>query len=163
MDLLQLLKKLPDTSLALNVLRPLLAKNEREVRQHVLQWVENIRQTPELDANTEEKLVAVMSQLIEQKFRSLTYKELSKMLRLTPLAETTSVQELLKEDRVETMCELIQEKLSLSDDFMAAFQEELQKLDMGSLKALRRQILHINTLEQFEQWITGRLSSNAKS
>ncbi len=53
---MQLLKKLPETALALNVLRPLLAKNEREVRQNVVQWVENIRQTPDLDTNLEERL-----------------------------------------------------------------------------------------------------------
>ena len=49
--------------------RALLANNEHEVRENVVQWVANVRQTPDLDANTEEKLIAVMSQLIEQKFR----------------------------------------------------------------------------------------------
>ena len=43
LDLIQLLKQLPDSSLALKVSRPLLAENEHEVRQHVVQWVENIR------------------------------------------------------------------------------------------------------------------------
>ncbi len=63
----------------------LLAENEREVRANVVQWVENIRNTPELDPNAEERLLSVMSQLIEQKFKTLNYKELSQMLRLTPL------------------------------------------------------------------------------
>jgi len=152
-DLLPLLQKLPESSLALNVLRPLLAKTEREVRENVVQWVENIKQASNLDAKIEERLIIVMSQLIEQKFRKLSYKELSNMLRLTPLRETASVQEVLKEERIEALYDQIQEKLSLSDEIMAAIDEELQKLDMESLKALRRQILHIDTLEQLENWI----------
>jgi hypothetical protein len=94
LGLLKLLKKLPEHSLALNVLPPLLAKNEHEVRQHVLQWAENIRLAADLDANLETRLIGVMSQLIEQKFKSMNYEELSHMLRLTPLRETASVQEL---------------------------------------------------------------------
>jgi len=152
-DLLPLLQKLPESLLALNVLRPLLAKTEREVRENVVQWVENIKQASNLDAKIEERLIIVMSQLIEQKFRKLSYKELSNMLRLTPLRETASVQEVLKEERIEALYDQIQEKLSLSDEIMAAIDEELQKLDMESLKALRRQILHIDTLEQLENWI----------
>ena len=63
-DLIKLLKRLDEKSLVLNVLRPLLAKSAREVRKHVVQWVEQIRQTPNLDPQTEEKLVAVLLQLI---------------------------------------------------------------------------------------------------
>lgn len=155
--LIQLLEKLPESSLTLNVLRPLLAKSESEIRQHVVQWIENIRQTPDLDGATEEKLISVMSQLIEQKFRRLTYKELSKMLRLRPLVETISGQELLKEERVEALGEQIQEKLSVADEIIVTLQQDLQKLDLESLKLLRRQILHVDTLEQLEQWITEHL------
>lgn len=36
LDLIDLLKQLPDTALALNVLRPLLAADEREVRENVV-------------------------------------------------------------------------------------------------------------------------------
>ena len=118
-DLIKLLKKLPETSLVLNVLRPLLAKSEREVRKHVVQWVTNIRQTPNLDPQTEEKLVAILSQLIEQKFKRLSYKELAAMLRLTPLRETESVQEVLKEDRVDMLTAQIQDKFKLSDKLVA--------------------------------------------
>ena len=160
--LIQLLEKLPESSLTLNVLRPLLAKSESEIRQHVVQWIENIRQAPDLDGPTEEKLIAVMSQLIEQKFRRLTYKELSKMLRLRPLVETISGQELLKEERIEALCEQIQEKLSVSDEVIATLQQELQKLDLESLKLLRRQILHVDTLEELEQWITEHLPAAKK-
>jgi predicted transposase YdaD len=152
-DLIKLLKKLPETSLVLNVLRPLLAKSEREVRKHVVQWVTNIRQTPNLDPQTEEKLVAILSQLIEQKFRSLSYKELAAMLRLTPLRETASVQEVLKEDRVDMLTAQIQDKFKLSDKLVTTVRTDLEKLNADMLYLLIRQILHLDTLEALEQWI----------
>lgn len=156
-DLIKLLKQLPESSLALNVLRPLLAKSEREVRKHVVQWVENIRQTPNLDPQTEEKLVAILSQLIEQKFRSLSYKELAAMLRLTPLRETESVQEVLKEERVDLLMMMIGNKFSLSDALNQALRADLSTLPMSALQMLFPQMLHINSLEQLEQWIADRL------
>lgn len=152
-DLIKLLKKLPETSLVLNVLRPLLAKSEREVRNHVVQWVENIRQTPNLDPQTEEKLVAILSQLIEQKFKTLSYKELAAMLRLTPLRETESVQEVLKEERVDLLMIMIDNKFSLSDALNQALRADLSTLPMDALQMLFPQMLHINSLEQLEQWI----------
>ena len=152
-DLLKLLKKLDEQALVLNVLRPLLAKSEREVRQHVVQWVENIRQTPNLDRQTEERLVAILSQLIEQKFRTLSYKELTAMLHLTPLRETASVQEVLKEDRVDMLMRQIQTKFSLSAELCQALSTDLFQLDMEALKTLIEQILRINSIEELEQWI----------
>lgn len=152
-DLLKLLKKLDEHALVLNVLRPLLAKSEREVRQHVVQWVENIRQTPNLDRQTEERLVAILSQLIEQKFRTLSYKELTAMLHLTPLRETASVQEVLKEDRVDMLMRQIQTKFSLSAELRQALSTDLFQLDMEALKTLIEQILRINSVEELEQWI----------
>lgn len=157
LDLVQLLKKLPETALALNVLRPLLAKNDREVRQNMIQWVENIRQTPDLDANLEERLISVLSQMIEQKFKTLNYKELSQMLRLTPLRETASVQEVLKEDRAEILSAFIQAKFTLSPEIMEAIQGELQKLTLENLKLLATQLLNLPTIEQLEVWIAERL------
>ena len=157
LDLIDLLRKLPETSLALNVLRPLLANNEHEVRENVVQWVANVRQTPDLDTNTEEKLISVMSQLIEQKFRRLNYKELSKMIRLTPLAETMSGQELIKDERVALLTQLVRHKFALSDELTASITHELQGLELGSLKELVTQILDISTVEQLETWIAAHL------
>ena len=155
--MIELLKQLPETSLALNVLRPLLAEDEREVRENVIQWVENIRQAPDLDVNLEERLISVLSQLIEQKFRTLDYKELSQMLRLTPLRETTSGQELLKEDRVEILSALIQAKFTISPEVMETIRSELQKLPLETLKLLASQHLKISTIEQLEVWIAEHL------
>jgi len=156
-DLIKLLKQLPETSLVLNVLRPLLAKSAREVRQHVVQWVENIRQTPNLDPQTEEKLVAILSQLIEQKFKTLSYKELAAMLRLTPLEETISGQELIKNERVKTLARQLTRKFALSAALAEILQSELAQLEAATLAQLLDLVLDFVTYEQVEQWIADRL------
>ena len=158
LDLIQLLRQLPEDSLALNVLRPLLVTSEREIREHVVEWVDKIRRTPNLDANAEEKLISVMSQLIEQKFRHLTYKELRKMLRLRPLVETISGQELLKEERVETLLRLIQRKFVLTPETLETITADLQKLRPPTLRVLLDQIFEFATLEDLERRIAEQLT-----
>lgn len=153
-DLLELLKQLDEHSLVLNVLRPLLAENERDVREHVVEWVETIRQAPGLDPQAEERLIVILSQLIEQKFKTLSYKELAAMLRLTPLHETASFQEALKEDRVETLTILFQNKLALSSEARTALRAELEALSMVELKTLVDEFAQINSFEQLEEWIS---------
>ena len=156
-DLPALLHTLDERSLVLNVLRPLLVDNEQEVRQHVVEWVENIRQAPNLDQGTEERLISVLSQMIEEKFKTLNYKELREMLRLTPFRETASVQEVLKEDRVEMLANLIQVKFALKPELVEQIQVDLQKLDLATLEVLFKQILRLETFEQFEYWIADHL------
>lgn len=156
-DLLGLLYTLDERSLVLNVLRPLLVDNELEVRQHVVEWVENIRQAPNLDQATEERLISVLSQMIEEKFKTLNYKELSEMLRLNPLRETASVQEVLKEDRVELLASQIQVKFNLTSEMLEPTTADLKKLDMATLEVLFKQILQLDTFEQLEYWIADHL------
>jgi hypothetical protein len=157
LDLIQLLKQLPETALALNVLRPLLAENESEVRQHVVQWVENIRRATDQDVNLEERLISVFSQMIEQKFRTLNYEELSNMLRLTPFRETDSVKEVIKEERIDLLLNLIEVKFGISQELKEAMAADLAQLDMNVLKALVRQLLRLETFEQLEVWIADHL------
>lgn len=108
---------------------------------------------PHLDRQTEERLLAVLAQFIEQKFRSLTYKELRKILRLTPLVETISGQELLKDDRVAMLTKQIQIRFGLSEELVSAVTTDLERLDLDSLKLLIEEILRIETFEQLETWI----------
>ena len=157
LDLIELLKKLPETSLVLNVLRPLLAEDEREVREHVVQWAENIRQATDADANLEERLIDVLSQMIEQKFKTLSYEELSQMLRLTPFREIASVQQVLKEDRIELLLNQIEVKFNISPEQAETIASNLAQLDMNVLKALIRQLLRLETFEQLEFWIDDHL------
>ncbi|MEZ4859733.1 MAG: DUF2887 domain-containing protein [Caldilineaceae bacterium] len=159
-DLIKLLKRLKqidDKALVLNVLNPLLTDSEREVRKHVVQWAETIRQTPNLDLHTEERLLTVMSQLIGQKFKTLSYKELANMLRLTPLEETVSGQELIKDERVAILATLIQDKFLLTEPLVESVRADLDKLDVETLALLVRQILHFDTFEELEHWVAARL------
>ncbi len=135
-----------DKALVLNVLHPLLTNSEREARQHVVQWAENIRRTPNLDSQTEERLIG-------QKFKNLSYKELANMLRLTPLEETISGQELLKNDRVMMLATLVQNKFTLSDEQIETIRVDLEKLELQELKLLVQRILHFDTLDGLKQWI----------
>lgn len=127
------------------------------MRQNVVQWVETIRKSPSLDAFTEERLIGVLSQLIEQKFKTLTYKELSQMLRLTPFREMESVKEVVQEEHVEILTRLIQKRFTLSTEMTAALNTDLQQLDLPTLRSLVDLIFDFQSFEQLETWIADHL------
>jgi hypothetical protein len=104
----------------------------------------------------EGRLISVFSQMIEQKFRTLNYEELSNMLRLTPFRETDSVKEVIKEERIDLLLNLIEVKFGFSQELKEAMAADLAQLDMNVLKALVRQLLRLDTFEQLEVWITCR-------
>jgi hypothetical protein len=81
------------------------------------------------------------------------------MLRLTPLAETISGQELIKDERVAMLAHQIRRKFMLPEEIVEVVCGELQALDLESLKALFELILEIDTLEQLEHWIAERLAA----
>ncbi|MCB0186439.1 MAG: hypothetical protein KDE31_19360, partial [Caldilineaceae bacterium] len=101
------------------------------------------------------------SALIGQKFQNLSYKELAKMLRLTPLEETISGQELLKDAHVAILTAQIQEKFLLSEPLVETVRADLGKLDTEELALLVRQILHFDSFEEVEQWIAARIPQTA--
>jgi len=138
-------------------LRPLLVEDEREVREHVVQWAENIRQATNADANLEERLIDVLSQMIEQKFKTLSYEELRQMLRLTPFHETESFKEAMKNERVDILLNQIEIKFDVPPEKVEAIASDLAKLDLNTLKALLKQLLRLETLEQLEFWIDDHL------
>lgn len=158
-DLLALLPKLQANALSLNVLRLLLAETEEDVRKNLQQWAQNIQQTPNLDQQTETRLLTILAQFVEQKFRSLTYKEISDMLRLTPLAETISGQELIKDERLAILSRQIQIRFQLSDELTEAIGQDLEKLDLPTLKLLLEEILRIESFEQLELWISEQVAA----
>ncbi len=139
------------------ILRTLSSRTADFVKQNVVEWVENIRQSPNLDLNTEDKLISLMSQLIEQKFRTFSYEALSQMLRLTPLSETISGQALLKDYSIETLLSQIRLKFSPSIHTMTAFSESLEALNFENLKTLLTEMVEIETVEQLEGWINDHL------
>ncbi len=79
------------------------------------------------------------------------------MIRLTPLEETRSGQELIKNERVAMLTAQIQDKFKLSDKPVTTVRTDLEKLDADMLYLLIRQILHLDTLDALEQWIAHHL------
>lgn len=79
------------------------------------------------------------------------------MLRLTPFAETISGQELIKNERIAILTTLIQDKFNLSSTLIESVRADLDKLDAAALTILVCQILHIDSLEQLEEWIADHL------
>ena len=79
------------------------------------------------------------------------------MIRLTPLHETASFQELLKEERVTLLLLLIESKFTLSDVARKGLCTDLANLSMDTLQILFPQILHIDSLVQLEQWVADHL------
>ncbi len=157
-DIIDLLGQLPENSLALNVLRPLIVDNEQEVRQNIVSWAEQIHTTPNLSPATEQRLLMVMSQLIEEKFKTISYEELTMMLQLTPLRETASVQKVLLEDRVELLTRHIKRKFKFAESTIAKIDTRLRQLTLKDLENLFESIIDLTTLRELNAWINARLS-----
>lgn len=79
------------------------------------------------------------------------------MLRLTPLEETISGQELIKNERVDILTRQILLKFAPSTAMMEAIGADLQKLSLENLKLLLERIIKIETFEQLEYWINEHL------
>jgi predicted transposase YdaD len=162
-DLLNLLKQLDDQSLTLNVLRPFTVDTETQVRQNISRWVQNIQSIPELSPETEQRLLTVLAQLVEQKFKTLTYKELSKMLRLTPLKETESFREGIQEDRIEMLTKLIRHKFHFAESTLEKLTARLRQLTLPDLEALFEVILDMRTLRDLNAWLDERLAERVEA
>ena len=92
----QLLVQVAHASPLLNVLRPLVAADVAEVEREGPQWVAAIQQMPQLDSGQHSVLVDLLVKFMMQKFVQLPYKELERMLKLTPLEQTRAGQELME-------------------------------------------------------------------
>ncbi len=152
-NLLQVLTTLQEHSLVLNVLRPLIARNETEVRKNVTMWADHIRQTPDLTEETRQRLVTVLAQLVMQKFTRLTYKELSRMLRLIPLEETIDGKELIQNDRVRILARQIKSRFFPTPEIMEVITADLSHLSLDSLELLFEDIFDIENLTELQTWI----------
>ena len=75
------------------------------------------------------------------------------MLRLTPLRETESVQEVLKEEWLDVLIPMIRRQFVISDEIQAALLRDLQTLAADRLKALIPILWEINSVESLERWI----------
>ncbi len=162
--LIEILKKLPANSLALKVLRPLIVDNEEEVRQNIVSWVEQIH-AADLSADVEQRLVMLMAQLIEEKFKILSYKELCKMLNLTPFDQTDTFietyqrkfQEGLKEELVQRLLQMINVKYRFSRDTINKLATKLNQLTLDDLKNLFVDVFHLKRLKDLNEWLDQHL------
>ena len=157
-DILDLLEQLTDDSLVLNVLRPLVAISEKEVRQNVVTWANNIQQLPGLSLELKQRLVTILAQLVMQKFARLTYKELARMLRLIPLEETIDGKELMHDYGVELLFTLIRKRFILTEAELEDLGDDLNRLDVVDQKDLMENILEIETLVELFDWLEERIS-----
>ncbi len=163
-DLIGVLKKLPTNSLALNILRPLIVDNEEEVRQNITTWVEQIH-AADLSADVEQRLVMLMAQLIEEKFKTLNYKELCKMLNLTPFDQTATfietyqrkLQEDLQKEFLEMLRQQIEAKFRFSKRTITKLILRLRQLTLDDLKAMFKEIIIMKRLKEINAWLDSRL------
>ena len=75
------------------------------------------------------------------------------MLRLTPLRETESVQEVLKEEWLDVLLPMIRRQFAISEKVQAALLHDLQTLGADQLKALVPILWEITSIEGLERWI----------
>ena len=85
------------------------------------------------------------------------------MIRLTPLEETISGQELIKNERVKTLARQLTRKFTLSTELVETLHLELDQLDLATLEQLLDLVLDFATYEQVEQWIADRLPVQQQS
>jgi len=156
--LMDLLEKLPAHSLTLNVLQPLMVDTEQQVRQNITHWAQQIHTTPNLTPNEEQRLLMVMTQLIEEKFKTLDDEELRNMLKLTPLAETRSGQKLLQESFAELLTKLVKRKFKAAEKTLARSEARIQQLTLRDLKDLFDEILDMTSIRELNAWMNARIS-----
>lgn len=79
------------------------------------------------------------------------------MLQLTPLRETTSFQEELKEYDVEMLTKQIRHKFHFAESTIEKLTIRLRQLSLQDLEALFEEILDMRNLKQLNAWLDERL------
>ncbi len=153
-NLSDVLTQLQNPSPLINVLRPLIAKDSTEIGTLGPKWVEELREISAPKA-TQERLLQLLAQFIGQKFTHLAGKEITRMLKLTPVEETVWGREWLAEGQTLLLADMIEEKFGI--DAKTAFQK-MQGLSYEDLRLLGRYLLRAKTYQQLEAWISGRLA-----
>ena len=159
------LARVPTPSPILNVLRPLTARNEEEVRKEGSNWLKAMRQLPDLDEATLVRLLTLLIQFVSEKFTYLTRKEIEAMLKLTPFEETVAGKEWMAEGRQQGLQQGLQQghlkskRESILEVLEARFGKRsktvvnrLKKIEeLDTLSALLKQASIVNSIIEFEQ------------
>jgi len=151
-----LLQHVTTPSPVLNVLRPLIAQNERDVYQQGTKWTQEIQQMPQLALSEQERLLNLLVQFLLQKFSHLDSKEITRMLQLKPIEESVAVQEWMQEAQVTLLAGMIEQKFLVAMEDVA---QRLTPLDSKTLQALGRYVMTADRYEQIEGWIDGHLAT----
>ncbi len=162
LDLLKAARQLDDTTLAHTMLSPLLAKTEIEVQQKLPQWAATIQRS-QVDIETEQRLLMLLTQIIEQKFKTLSYKELERMLKLTPFEETRSFVETherkMKEKQIEWIVTFIQKRFKFAESTVSRLKQRLTQLSLSDLDPLFSDLIDMQRLRDINAWIDARLEA----
>jgi predicted transposase YdaD len=149
----ELLAQVERPSPVLHVLRPLLAQSEGEVRQAIRGWVQDLRQTPEIDEPSQERLLSLLAQFVMQKFSHLSHKEIENMLQLTPLEETVAGREIIQEGQVSLLAQMMSHKFAVPIEEVI---QQLEPLTIEDLKDLGLFFTEATSYESIKGWLTGR-------
>jgi predicted transposase YdaD len=150
-----LLQQASSPSPILNVLCPLITRDEIELHHRAAGWVKEIRRLSGFDRATQERLLALLAQFIVQKFTLLTRKEIETMLKLTPIEETVAGREWIQEGQISILAEQIEQKFAIPGSMAA---QSLASLSVETLKELSRRILEIETATQLAAWLEAHKS-----
>ncbi len=165
LNLIDVLKKLDERSLVRNVLSPMLVDNATAIRQNFPTWVQQIHQN-EPQPEIQERLLLVLTQLIEQKFKSLSHEELIRMLRLAPFEEmptfVKTYERKLHEKFVDLLSRQVKRKYRFADSTMAKLNARLQKLPVADLEELFEEIIEMTTLREINAWVSARTPKELK-
>lgn len=154
-----LLAQLPQSSPILNVLRPLVATDEVQVRKEAAGWSQAIRQESELDTAGKERLLNLLIQFIGQRFVDMSNKEIQAMLKLIPFEETAAgrgyIEEGIQRGTQQTLKETVIQALAVRfDDVPESIAEVVDQIeDAAALRTLFKQAVIVDSLETFEKQI----------
>lgn len=140
----------------LNVLRPLITANEKQVRQQIGGWVQEIQQLPGFSQTEQNRLVLLLAQFVSQKFTHMKRKEIETMLRLVPFEETVAGQEWMQEGMVIGFADQVSDKFSIP---LEQVTQLLTPLTFTDLRVLGKYLLKAESYEQVEAWVDGRLAT----
>ncbi len=89
------LKAIGDKASPLTVLKPLMFRDKKKLPEAVPKWKNEI-DSLKLSESTEKLLIELLENVILSRFPKLTFKEIQKMIQLTPLDKTVAGQELIQ-------------------------------------------------------------------
>jgi len=157
--LADLLAKIPTQAPPiLNVLRPLAVEDNAQLEKEAPKWADELRQLQNVPQATKVRLEDIFTYFITQKLTHLSRKEIDRMLKLTPLEQTTAGKELIEIGHDKGREEALQEATQKHLLQLLAFRfgvvpknvkEQLETLDTQQLEKLMAAAFSVDSLDEF--------------